>query len=122
MNRFLGSVSRIVAASPNYVATSVTLKKFANKVSVIPYGLDEKSYPIPTLERLELWKNKFGSRFFLFVGAFRYYKGLHILIKAAQNSTYPIVIVGAGPIELELKKREPNLFFHNSRRSNVGIG
>ncbi|WP_392431548.1 glycosyltransferase family 4 protein [Yersinia sp. HM-2024] len=113
MNRFLGSVSRIVAASPNYVATSVTLKKFANKVSVIPYGLDEKSYPIPTLERLELWKNKFGSRFFLFVGAFRYYKGLHILIKAAQNSSYPIVIVGAGPIELELKKQVEELKIDN---------
>ncbi|AJJ64255.1 glycosyltransferase family 4 protein [Yersinia aldovae] len=113
MNRFLGSVSRIVAASPNYVATSITLKKFAHKVSVIPYGLDENSYPTPTLERLELWKNKFGLRFFLFVGAFRYYKGLHILIKAAQNSTYPIVIVGAGPIESELKKQVEELKIEN---------
>lgn len=113
MNRFLGSVSRIVAASPNYVTTSITLKKFASKVSVIPYGLDEKSYPTPTLERLESWKNKFGSRFFLFVGAFRYYKGLHILIEAAQNSTYPIVIVGAGPIESELKKQVEELKIEN---------
>ncbi|CNH03919.1 WbcW protein [Yersinia aldovae] len=113
MNRFLKSVSRIVAASPNYVATSTTLKKFAHKVSVIPYGLDEKSYPTPTLERLDLWKNKFGPRFFLFVGAFRYYKGLHILIEAAKNSSYPIIIVGAGPIELELKKQTEELKIEN---------
>ncbi|MDA5534840.1 glycosyltransferase family 4 protein [Yersinia mollaretii] len=113
MNKFLGSVSRIVAASPNYVATSVTLKKFAQKVSVIPYGLDENSYPTSGSECLEFWQNKFGSRFFLFVGAFRYYKGLHILIEAAKNSAYPIVIVGAGPIEFELKRQVSELNIKN---------
>ncbi|HDL7750321.1 TPA: glycosyltransferase family 4 protein [Yersinia enterocolitica] len=113
MNRFLSDVSHIVAASPNYVATSVTLKKFVHKVSVIPYGLDEKSYPTPTFERLQFWENKFGLRFFLFIGAFRYYKGLHILIEAAENSTYPIVIVGAGPIESELKRQVKELKIEN---------
>ncbi|QDW34006.1 MULTISPECIES: glycosyltransferase family 4 protein [Yersinia] len=113
MNGFLNDVSHIVAASPNYVATSITLKKFVHKVSVIPYGLDEKSYPVPTLERLDCWKNKIGPRFFLFIGAFRYYKGLHILIEAAKNSTYPIVIVGAGPIESELKHQAEELKIEN---------
>ncbi|WP_145525920.1 glycosyltransferase family 4 protein [Yersinia rohdei] len=113
MNRFLGDVTRIVAASPNYVATSVTLKKFAHKVSVIPYGLDEASYPTPTSERLKFWQDKFGPRFFLFIGAFRYYKGLHILIDAAKNSSYPIVIVGAGPIESELKSQVEDLNIQN---------
>ncbi|ELI7923212.1 glycosyltransferase family 4 protein [Yersinia enterocolitica] len=113
MNLFLGSVSRIVAASPNYVATSATLKKFSRKVSVIPYGLDEDSYPTPLSERIDFWKSKFGTRFFLFIGAFRYYKGLHILIEAAKNSSYPIVIVGAGPIESELKKQTEKLDIQN---------
>lgn len=113
MNLFLGSVSRIVAASPNYVATSATLKKFSRKVTVIPYGLDEDSYPTPLSERIDFWKNKFGTRFFLFIGAFRYYKGLHILIEAAKNSSYPIVIVGAGPIESELKKQAEKLDIQN---------
>ncbi|MDN0119853.1 glycosyltransferase family 4 protein [Yersinia frederiksenii] len=113
MNKFLGDVSHIVAASPNYVTTSITLKKFSRKVSVIPYGLDEKSYPLPEADRLEFWKNKFCSRFFLFIGAFRYYKGLHILIEAAKNSTFPIVIVGAGPIEAELKRQVKELKIEN---------
>lgn len=113
MNRFLNSVSHIVAASPNYVATSITLKKFAHKVSVIPYGLDEKSYPIVAPKRLEFWKNKFGLRFFLFIGVFRYYKGLHILIEAAKNTSYPIVIVGSGSIESELKKQTEELGIQN---------
>ena len=39
----------------------------------------------------------------MFVGVLRYYKGLHILIEAASKSDYPIVILGSGPIESELK-------------------
>ncbi len=102
-NRFLLSVDRIVAASPNYLETSDILKKFSRKVTVIPYGLDKATYPMPKAERLQFWHDQFGPKFFLFVGALRYYKGLHILIEAAQGIDYPILIVGAGPIEAELK-------------------
>jgi len=37
------------------------------------------------------------------VGVLRYYKGLHILLDAARGAPYRVVIVGAGPIEEELK-------------------
>ena len=43
----------------------------------------------------------------------RYYKGLHILIEAARNSDYPIVVVGAGPIEKELKDQVESLGINN---------
>jgi glutamine synthetase len=46
-----------------------------------------------------------GAKFFLFVGVLRYYKGLHILLDAAKGSNYPIIIVGAGPIETSLKRQ-----------------
>ena len=35
----------------------------------------------------------------------RYYKDLHILLEAAQGTGYPIVIVGAGPLEQELRQQ-----------------
>jgi rhamnosyl/mannosyltransferase len=35
----------------------------------------------------------------------RYYKGLHILLEAAKGTNYPVVIMGSGPIEAELKKQ-----------------
>lgn len=101
--RFLSSVDRIVASSPNYLASSDVLKAFKDKVSVIPIGLDKASYPQPDAERLRYWRTQFKDRFYLFVGVLRYYKGLHILIEAAKGVDYPIVIVGAGPIEAELK-------------------
>lgn len=53
------------------------------------------------------------AAFFLFVGVLRYYKGLHILIEAALNSTYPIVISGAGPVEKELKMLAAKLKVNN---------
>lgn len=43
----------------------------------------------------------------------RYYKGLHILLDAAQGTDYPIVIVGAGPIEAELKAQAARLGLRN---------
>ncbi len=112
-NKFLGSVDRIVAASPNYLESSDVLKKFLGKVSVIPYGLDKASYPIPTAQKLQYWREQFSPRFFLFVGVLRYYKGLHILVEAAQGIDYPIVIVGAGPIEAELKAHAIKLGLKN---------
>ncbi|WP_117085003.1 glycosyltransferase, partial [Klebsiella pneumoniae] len=55
-------------------------------------------------QRLAYWREKVGERFFLFVGAFRYYKGLHILLDAAERSRLPIVIVGGGPLEAEVRR------------------
>lgn len=103
MHRFLGSVDRIVAASPNYLATSDVLTHYRDKTSIIPYGLDKAAYPVPSPARSAQWRQRFGERFFLFVGVMRYYKGLHILLEAAKGTGYPIVIVGSGPLELGLR-------------------
>lgn len=109
MNHFLSSVDCIVAASPNYAKTSLVLQKFASKVKVIPYGLNENSYPKLSGDLLEYWKDRFGEKFFLFVGAFRYYKGLHTLLEAAHTTSLPIVIVGGGGIENEIKSKAKEL-------------
>ncbi len=113
MRHFLSSVDNIVAASPNYLKTSDVLSQYKNKTSVIPYGLDKNSYPIPKAKKLKYWKDKFPSRFFLFIGVLRYYKGLHILLDVACNCEYPIVIVGAGLKEAELKKQAHRLGIKN---------
>lgn len=103
-NKFLASVSSIVATSPNYLATSQVLKEFKTKVSVIPIGLDKSSYPEPSPDKMTYWRERLAPKFFLFIGVIRYYKGLHILIEAAKGTDFPIFIVGAGPIENELKE------------------
>jgi len=113
MMRFLGSVDRIVATSPNYLATSNVLGKFREKTSVIPIGLDRSTYPEPSSKLLADWRGRIGDRFFLFVGMLRYYKGLHILLDAIQGTGLPIVIVGSGPMEQELRKHSARLNLTN---------
>lgn len=105
MNAFLSRVDAVVASSENYLASSPVLQRFRKKTVVIPYGLDEKSYPDPSLERQGLWRNKVGEDFFLFVGALRYYKGLDILLHAAAMTTRKFVLVGSGFRENELRAK-----------------
>jgi rhamnosyl/mannosyltransferase len=68
MKIFLSNVNSIVATSPNYLASSDILRKYKNKVRVIPIGLNKFSYPEPSPEILKYWQNKLGGKFFLFVG------------------------------------------------------
>lgn len=103
--KFLSSVNKIVAASPNYLKTSQVLAEYPDKTCVIPYGLDETTYPKASTELLSKWRNQLGTRFFLFVGMLRYYKGLNVLLDALQGLDYPMVIVGNGPCEQALQQQ-----------------
>jgi glycosyltransferase involved in cell wall biosynthesis len=113
MGRFLSSVDRIVASSPNYVQSSPVLNRFKSKVRVIPYGLDRGTYPESSAEKLNYWRGLVGNRFFLFVGALRYYKGLDYLLAAAQTTQLPVVILGGGHLEEELKAQALQLGLTN---------
>lgn len=104
MNNFFNKVQKIIATSPNYLATSPVLQKFNSKVEIIPIGLNINTYPPGEAVRKNFWQQKVGKKFFLFVGVLRYYKGLHILIDAISNSNMRAVIIGTGPTEIELKK------------------
>lgn len=113
MHYFLSDVSSIVSASPNYIASSDVLKRYQTKTKTIPFGLDKKSYPEPSAELLDRWREITGGKFFLFVGVLRYYKGLHILLDALVGTDYRVVIAGAGPIENELRRHAASLGLKN---------
>lgn len=112
-NKFLSSVTQIVATSPNYVASSPVLKQLTAKTKIIPIGIDKASYPKVEQDRVDYWRQKFGEQFFLFVGVLRYYKGLDSLIKAAVSTNCLIVIAGSGPLEQDLRKRVTQLGLKN---------
>ncbi len=103
MNSFLNSVDKIIVTSPNYLNSSQTLNRFKHKSSVIPIGIDRESYPTLNSSRLEHWRNILGTRFLLFIGVLRYYKGLHVLLEANDGLDLPVVIVGDGPLKESLQ-------------------
>ncbi len=109
MKRFLQSVDRILVASPNYQDSSPVLREYGRKVEVIPYGLDPAAYPACSPSRLAFWRKRVGTKFFLFVGVLRYYKGLGSVLEALQGTAYPLVIVGSGPQETELRAQAERL-------------
>jgi rhamnosyl/mannosyltransferase len=96
MRKFLDGADRIVVTSPNHLNNSSVLAEYRNKTCIIPLGLNKSSYPsMDSQLQLEL-KGKYGQGFFLFVGVFRYYKGLRYLIEAAAHQPYNVVIAGKG--------------------------
>jgi len=97
MYRFLRKVDAVVATSPQYRDSSPVLGQLHRDVRVIPNGIDEACFPVPQADRLRAWREILGEGFFLFVGVLRYYKGLEILLRAAQGFGGRIVIAGTGP-------------------------
>jgi glycosyltransferase involved in cell wall biosynthesis len=106
MNRTIRGMRAIVATSPTYAATSPILTRVDVKprVRVIPLGIDEQTLPdaadTSIFERLGFSKD---DPYFLFVGATRYYKGIHYLIEAASSVAAKVVIAGSGPELDELR-------------------
>ncbi|MBP8936870.1 MAG: glycosyltransferase [Agrobacterium sp.] len=113
MHRFLGAMDAIVATSPSYAKTSDVLRRHATRTTIIPIGLEEKDYPPVSTKNKETWRQRFPRPFFLFVGVLRYYKGLHILLEAATNQNFDVVVVGDGPMREDLLARAEKLGARN---------
>ncbi len=113
---FFQKVDKIVATSPNYFETSDVLQNYKSKVEIITIGLFKELYSKTSKEKFVDWASRVEPKFFLFVGAMRYYKALPILIKAAKINNLPVLIVGGGReqkkyIELANKLNASNVKF-----------
>lgn len=113
LKQFFSGVDAIVATSENYLASSRVLRRFKDRVSVIPLGLDPAFYPEPGQPIRRKWEALVGRGFFLFVGVLRYYKGLDILLQAASKTTERFVIAGIGPMQAHLESRARRLGLEN---------
>lgn len=109
MHKFLRAAQAIVATSANYVQTSETLQQHRDKVKVIPIGINKANLAAVDPERVRYWRERLPEKFFLFVGALRYYKGLHVALAAVRRTDYQLVLAGAGGVEAELKEQARGL-------------
>ncbi|MBN1932744.1 MAG: glycosyltransferase [Desulfobacterales bacterium] len=108
MNNFLIKADKIISTSPHYICSSKILSKFKAKCEVIPLGIDLAEYNSNTCVNLpvEFAGTKRGKPFIiLFIGKFRYYKGVHVLIKAMKDlEEARLLLIGTGPMEKHLRR------------------
>jgi rhamnosyl/mannosyltransferase len=114
---FLESVSRILVPSPQLLESSPVLAPVRAKCAVVPFGVEPAHYaPAPeVLRRAREVRACFTAGdsqevIFLFVGKFRYYKGLTVLLDALARLWRSgvgarLVLLGEGPEENSLRAR-----------------
>jgi len=107
LHEFLEKSNAIVAGSHNYVRSSKVLSQFKNKCKVIPYGIDLERFALnsKTAEEVVNLRKIYGRSILLFIGRFRYYKGLHVLIEAMNSIEGKLWLIGAGPLEKSLYRQ-----------------
>jgi len=106
MHRVLRRADRILVATPNYLATSSTLRQYGTKCTIVPYGIEQGRFSRthrgdPEVRAI---RERFSSGpLILFVGVLRYYKGLRYMLDAMVGLDARLAIVGAGPMEASLR-------------------
>jgi rhamnosyl/mannosyltransferase len=106
LRTFLRRARIIMPTSPIYANTSPFLKEFRDKCRIVPLGVDTQLFDSvlsTSSKEIEKVRALFGPEFILFVGKLRYYKGLQFLIEAMPQIDVPLVVIGTGPMEQELK-------------------
>ncbi len=105
MRLFLSKMDKIIATSPNYVRSSEVLREFQYKCRVLPFGVDLKKFEWRSDMAAEVAaiRHAYGPDIILFVGRFRYYKGLYVLLEAMKSARGSLLLIGSGPMERELK-------------------
>lgn len=95
LHRVLDRVDKIIATSPNYIASSPVLARHQEKCVVVPLGI-----PASLIEMLGAATPLAARTELVFVGRLRYYKGLNFLLQALTFlPAARLTVVGTGPME-----------------------
>jgi glycosyltransferase involved in cell wall biosynthesis len=112
----LGRAAEIIVGSRRLRETSPFLGVHASRANVIPYFVDTEHYApsrVSDSDRARL-RARYSGPIVLAVARLVYYKGLEILIEAAQSLKASVVIIGDGPLAGRLHglaAASPNVHF-----------
>ena len=99
MRRLLRRADRLLATSPQYAASSPYLRENADRVTVVPLGVDLAPFLTPDEAGRAAMRERYGTPLLLFMGRLRYYKGLHVLLQALPLVPQArLVVAGSGPM------------------------
>jgi rhamnosyl/mannosyltransferase len=98
---------RIVVSTERYWQTSRQLTPYAEKVEVVPLGIDLRRFAEPgraVETRAAELRAEHGSPLWLTVGRCVYYKGLATAIRAMPGVPGKLMVIGTGPEEIPLRQ------------------
>lgn len=103
--RVFARAERILATTPSYAAGSSWLRRYADKVSVLPLGMDLQPYLCPSraaIEHARRLRADHPGPLWLTVGRLVYYKGLHHALAALRHVPGKLLMIGEGPLRQAL--------------------
>lgn len=95
----------VLVSSPVYPHGSAYLRQHADKLAVVPFGIDLGPWLDPSPEAKEAAKRfraTYGQPLWLLVGRLVYYKGIDQALYALKRVPGKLVVVGEGPLRREL--------------------
>jgi rhamnosyl/mannosyltransferase len=103
LHHFLGRADAIIASSPQYAATSAMLRRHADRVRVIPFGIDAGELSTVDPAEVRRVRERYGPRIVLAAGRLVYYKGFEYLVRAMTGVDAHLLIAGEGPLRAALE-------------------
>jgi len=105
LKRFLDLAETVIATSPIYLNSSRVLHRYRHKCRVIPLGIDLSRFAPEKANAASIaqLRRTYRRPIILFIGRFRYYKGIHTLIEAMKEVDAVLLLIGTGPLEQALR-------------------
>lgn len=107
IKKILSRADKILVANENIISSSSILKEFKNKITVVPFGV-ENPKPTDNMTVANI-KKEFGNPLILAVGRLIYYKGFEYFIESMQQVKAHGLIIGEGPLLRKLQSQIDSL-------------
>ena len=111
-HRFYRDVARILATSPTYAGGSSLLQAYADRVDVVPMGIDLDPYLNPSqsvLDEAAAILRRYPGPIWFGCGRLIYYKGFEVAIRALAHVAGTLLIAGDGPDLRALERTADNV-------------
>jgi rhamnosyl/mannosyltransferase len=105
LRQLLRKIRVIICSNPNYIQGSNLLKKYIDKIEIIPYGIDVVRFENVDEIEVARIKKRYGNAIVLFVGRLCYYKGLTYLVESSKEVNAKFLLIGNGPYRSEIEDR-----------------